>query len=179
MSLLYGQRQVRKGRRNMKTVSCMKLLAALALAAAFAGCDEGANGGMSRKKGASFRVAPIVRSDVVRTVEATGTVTPRNSSKGIPVGAQVNGKLIKLFADYNSVVTNGQVVAIIDPLVYEANYKSSVAQLHANEANVEVRKASLRSAEAELVSMLGKLEGDEFDLAGIRELASLLGGEVR
>lgn len=151
MSLLYGQRQVRKGRRNMKTVSCMKLLAALALAAAFAGCDEGANGGMSRKKGASFRVAPIVRSDVVRTVEATGTVTPRNSSKGIPVGAQVNGKLIKLFADYNSVVTNGQVVAIIDPLVYEANYKSSVAQLHANEANVEVRKASLRSAEAELV----------------------------
>ena len=39
--------------------------------------------------------------------------------------------------------------------------------------------AQIQSAEAELVSMLGKLEGDEFDLAGIRELASLLGGEVR
>ena len=129
----------------------MKALAAFALAAAFAGCGEGAKGVMPKKKGPSFRVAPIVRADVVRTVEATGTVTPRNSSKGIPVGAQVNGKLIKLYADYNSVVTNGQVVAIIDPLVYEANYKSSLAQLHANEANVEVRKASLRSAEAELV----------------------------
>ena len=98
----------------------------------------------------SFRTAPIVRSDVVRTVEATGTVTPRNSPSGIPVGAQVNGRLIKLFVDYNSVVTNGQVVALIDPLVYEANYKSAVARLHVNRANVEVSEASVRSREAEL-----------------------------
>ena len=121
-------------------------VAGLAAALALAGCD--------RTKGAakqSYRTAPISRTDIVRTVEATGTVTPRNSSSGIPVGAQVNGKLIKLFVDYNSTVTNGQVVALIDPLVYEANYKSAVAQLHVNEANVEVRKASLKSAEAELV----------------------------
>ena len=123
-------------------------IAMVGLALLAAGCGEK---GPGAAKGPQFRTAPIVRMDVVRTVEATGTVTPRNSSKGIPVGAQVNGKLIKLFVDYNSVVTNGQVVALIDPLVYEANYKSAVAQLHANEANVEVRKASLRSAEAELV----------------------------
>lgn len=103
------------------------------------------------KGAAAYRTAPIAKMDLARTVEATGTVTPRNSSSGIPVGAQVNGKLIKLFVDYNSAVTNGQVVALIDPLVYEANYKSAVAQLHVNEANVEVRKAAVKSAEAELV----------------------------
>ena len=121
-------------------------VAGLAAALALAGCDR--TKGQAKQ---SYRTAPISRTDIVRTVEATGTVTPRNSSSGIPVGAQVNGKLIKLFVDYNSAVTNGQVVALIDPLVYEANYKSAVAQLHVNEANVEVRKASLKSAEAELV----------------------------
>ena len=121
---------------------------ALALAALAAGCDKsaGGNGG----DGPKYRFAPIARADIVRTVEATGTVTPRNTSKGIPVGAQVNGKVIKLFVDYNSIVTNGQVVALIDPLVYEATYKSAVAQLHVNQANVGVRKAAIKTCEAEL-----------------------------
>lgn len=99
----------------------------------------------------TYRTVKIVKSDIVRTVRATGTITPRNSSNGIPVGAQVNGKIIKLFVDYNSAVTNGQVVALIDPRVYDASYKIALAQLHVNEANVLNRKASLRSAEAELV----------------------------
>ena len=105
---------------------------------------------MGKAKGPKFRFAQIARTDVVRTVEATGTVTPRNTKAGIPVGAQVNGRIIKLFVDYNSVVTNGQVVALIDPLVYDATYKSAVAQLHVNEANVKVRDAAVKSCEAEL-----------------------------
>ena len=126
-----------------------KFLGIFALAALVAGCGESMPM-TAKKKGPEFRTAPIARTDVVRTVEATGTVTPRNSPSGIPVGAQVNGRLIKLFVDYNSVVTNGQVVALIDPLVYEANYKSSVARLHVNQANVEVSEASVRSRQAEL-----------------------------
>ena len=106
---------------------------------------------MAKAKGPQYRFAPITRADVVRTVEATGTVTPRNTKEGIPVGAQVNGRIIKLFVDYNSPVTNGQVVALIDPLVYEANYKSAVAQLHENEANVKVCEATVASSQAALV----------------------------
>ena len=120
---------------------------ALVLALCAAGCSKGP---MGKEKGPEFRFATVERADVVRTVEATGRVTPRNTSNGIPVGAQVNGKVIKLFVDYNSVVTNGQVVALIDPLVYDATYKSAVAQLHVNEANVDVRKATVASCEAEL-----------------------------
>lgn len=132
----------------MRSVFC---LATAAMMLAVAGCGQNAPlSGAKAKKGPSFRLAPIARTDVVRTVEATGTVTPRNSPSGIPVGAQVNGRLIKLFADYNSVVTNGQVVALIDPLVYEANYKSAVARLHVSRANVEVGEATVKSREAEL-----------------------------
>ena len=132
----------------MRTKTLRTAAAALCAALAAAGCGKGAGGGGPEKAG--YRTAPIARADVVRTVEATGTVTPRKAAKGIPVGAQVNGKIIKMFVDYNSTVTNGQVVALIDPLVYEANYKSAVAQLHVNRANVEVRRAAVRSSEAEL-----------------------------
>ena len=126
-------------------------IASAATALALAGCDWFTDGDTTGKNGApKFRCADIIRGDVVRTVEATGTVTPRNTSTGIPVGAQVNGKVLKLFVDYNSTVTNGQIVALIDPLVYEATYRSAVAQLHVNQANVKVRKASIRTCEAEL-----------------------------
>ena len=138
----------------MKNCSIVRLFGlfdcfiALGLGLSVAGCSKGP---MGTEKGPRFRFATVARATVVRTVEATGTVTPRNTKEGIPVGAQVNGRIIKLFVDYNSVVTNGQVVALIDPLVYEANYKSAVAQLHENEANVKVCEASVASSEAVLV----------------------------
>ena len=116
----------------------------LILAALFAGCGEDR---LSGKTAPKYRFAPIMRTDVIRTVEATGTVQPRNTKNGIPVGAQVNGRIIKLFVDYNSVVTNGQIVALIDPLVYEASYKNAIGSLHANQANVEQREAALTLAE--------------------------------
>lgn len=128
----------------------IKVLILAAALSVLAGCGDKTPTFGGGDKRPEFRFAPIMRADIVRTVEATGTVTPRNSSKGIPVGAQVNGKVIKLFVDYNSTVTNGQIVALIDPLVYEATYKSAVAQLHVNRANVDVRRAAIRTSEAEL-----------------------------
>lgn len=94
-----------------------------------------------------YRTAPIVRADIFRTVEATGTVQP---IKKVQVGAQVNGRIVKLFVDYNSIVTNGQVVALIDPQVYEANYKSALGELHSNQANVKKCEAQLVLAEKTL-----------------------------
>ncbi len=94
-----------------------------------------------------YRSATVVRGDIVRKVEATGTVQP---IKKVQVGAQVNGKIVQLFVDYNSVVTNGQVVALIDPLVYEANYMSAQGELHGNEANVRKNEAMLALAEKTL-----------------------------
>ena len=120
----------------------MKLMAAVILAV-IAGCSEQ----FAKKEGPKYRLAPITKTDIVKTVEATGTVAP---IKKVEVGAQVNGKIIKLFVDFNSLVTNGQVVALIDPQVYDAQYRSSLAQLHANEANVKKCEAVLTLAEKTL-----------------------------
>ena len=122
---------------RVSSALCLVLSAAVVC---LAGCSESPMGGAKEPK---FRFTKIERADVVRTVEATGTVTPRNTKEGIPVGAQVNGRIIKLFVDYNSVVTNGQVVALIDPLVYEAAYKSAVAQLHSNRARLVLAEKTL------------------------------------
>ncbi len=104
------------------------------------------------KKGpkVGFRSAPLQRMELVRTVSATGTVNPRNTTDGIPVGSQVNGKLIKLYVDYNDVVTNGQLCAQIDPRTYQATLDKAIANLKVSEADVLVRQANLRSAQAEL-----------------------------
>ena len=126
------------------------LLAAAAMAAVLSGCnDEGiasAPGGVGR-----YRTAEIGRADIVGTVSATGTVTPRNTASGIPVGAQVNGKIIKLYVDYNDTVTNNQAVAEIDPLVYDAEYKSAVARLHVSERAVDEARCALNSRKEELI----------------------------
>lgn len=123
---------------------------ALAFAAGLIGCGEKISL-TAGKKAPTYRTAPIARTDVVRTVSATGIITPRNTKAGVPVGAQVNGKLIKLYVDYNDVVTNGQIVAEIDPLVYKANYKNAVARLHISEAGVLTSQCALNQREAELV----------------------------
>ena len=129
-----------------------RLMFTCAAALLVAGCGKEGGGPFGGPpKGPKFRFAPITRTDLVRTVEATGTVQPRNTPSGIPVGAQVNGKVIKLFVDYNSTVTNGQVVALIDPLVYEATYRNAVGQLHGNRAKVKQCEAALVLAEKTLV----------------------------
>ena len=126
---------MRRGEEKMKKYSI-----AIVLGLCLVGCSKGPMGKDGTPK---FRFAKIERADVVRTVEATGTVTPRNTKSGIPVGAQVNGRIIKLFVDYNSIVTNGQIVALIDPLVYDATYKSAVAQLHSNQAKLVLAEKTL------------------------------------
>lgn len=110
-----------------------------------------------------YRTAVIGRGDVVSTVEATGTVQP---IKKVEVGTQVNGKIIELHVDYNSIVTNGQLVAKIDPKVYQATYDSALGQLHQNEANVAKCEAALTLAEKTLArkeNLVKKEMGTEAD----------------
>ena len=129
----------------MKWIKAIVVLSILA-GCAFFGWRSFRSGAAAAEK-VRYRTANVVRMDVIRNVEATGTVQP---IKEVEVGAQVNGRILRLFVDYNSVVTNGQVVALIDPQVYEANYKSSLGELHSNEANVKKCEAQLVLAEKTL-----------------------------
>jgi HlyD family secretion protein len=98
--------------------------------------------------GPHFRTAPVTRQTVIQKISATGTVQP---IKEVAVGTQVNGRILHLYADFNSVVTNDQIVALIDPAVYEANLARDTAQLKSNLANVDQTTAKLTLAEKDLV----------------------------
>src|SRR6202163_4811972 len=68
--------------------------------------------------GVSFQTAPVTRGPITQAVTATGTLNP---VQNVQVGSQVSGNIQKLFADFNSIVKAGQVVAQIDPVVFQAN----------------------------------------------------------
>ncbi|MDO8721148.1 MAG: efflux RND transporter periplasmic adaptor subunit, partial [Syntrophales bacterium] len=85
-----------------------------------------------------FRTERISRGDVVSTVTATGTV---NAVTTVLVGTQVSGTIKHIYADFNSSVKRGQLIATIDPATFEAQ----VAQARANSL---VAKANVAKAEA-------------------------------
>src|SRR5438874_562831 len=81
----------------------------------------------------AYRTSAVERGDVVATVSAAGTV---NALVMVEVGSQISGQVKELYADFNSSVTQGQIIARIDPETYE----SKVAQA---EAELEIAQALL------------------------------------
>lgn len=95
-----------------------------------------------------YRVKPVAKGAIVQTVNATGIIQP---IKLVQVGTQVNGPVKKLYADFNSRVKAGEVVAQIDPALYEARVAHDKASLIRSKAELERVKANLDLAEKELV----------------------------
>src|SRR5512133_3427512 len=67
--------------------------------------------------GASYQTATIARGPITQAVTATGTLNP---VVNVQVGSQVSGNIAKSFVDFNSQVKAGQVVAQIDPALFQA-----------------------------------------------------------
>ncbi len=97
----------------------------------------------------SYRTAKVERGAVVSEVSCSGTVNPVTTVK---VGAEVSGKIRDLFVDFNSEVTEGQLIAQIDPESFEAAVRQGEADLKVAQANVLIRKAAVERAKAELES---------------------------
>ena len=83
-----------------------------------------ANGGGSLP--VEYRTASVERGSIVSVVGATGTINPVTS---VQIGAQVTGKIISLHADYNSVVKAGDIIARIDPSLFQAKRDQAAANL--------------------------------------------------
>ncbi|HMD35414.1 MAG TPA: efflux RND transporter periplasmic adaptor subunit [Vicinamibacterales bacterium] len=76
--------------------------------------------------------SPITRGDIVDTVGATGTLQAVTT---VQVGSQVSGNISWLGADFNSIVHKGQVIAKLDPSLFEAQMEQSRANLSQAQAN--------------------------------------------
>src|SRR4051812_32676426 len=93
-----------------------------------------------RSSGAtSFQTAPVTRGPLTQAVTATGTLNPVVT---VQVGSQVSGNIAKLFADYNSQVKAGQVVAQIDPVVFQATVTQAEGDLASAQAGLELARAN-------------------------------------
>ncbi|MBI4390260.1 MAG: biotin/lipoyl-binding protein, partial [candidate division NC10 bacterium] len=72
----------------------------------------------------AYRTAPVERGEIVATVVATGTLNPVTT---VQVGSQISGMVKHLYADFNSVVKRGQLIARIDPELFEARLNQARA----------------------------------------------------
>ena len=85
-------------------------------------------------------VVIVTRGDIEDVVSAQGTLEPKDY---VDVGAQVSGQLKKLHVDIGDVVKAGDLLAELDPQVYETVRKGDEAKLGALQAQMEQQKAQL------------------------------------
>ena len=92
-----------------------------------------------RKGSINYQTATVTRGPLTQTVTATGTLNP---VVNVQVGSQVSGNIAKLFADFNSQVKAGQVVAQIDPATFQATVTQAEGDLASAQAGLELARVS-------------------------------------
>ncbi|MGH7983633.1 MAG: efflux RND transporter periplasmic adaptor subunit [Candidatus Udaeobacter sp.] len=85
----------------------------------------------------NYQIATVTRGPITQAVTATGTLNP---VLNVQVGSQVSGNIAKLFADFNSQVKAGQVVAQIDPALFQATVTQAEGDLANAQAALELAK---------------------------------------
>ncbi len=101
--------------------------------------------GLNRSTQPQHFTAKVDRGDIHDVVEATGTI---NAVITVQVGSQVSGTIAKLNVDFNSRVHKGDVVAQIDPALFQGALLQASADLDNAKANLAAAKANVEKAEA-------------------------------
>jgi HlyD family secretion protein len=92
---------------------------------------------------------PVTRGDIVSVVAATGTV---NAVTTVEVGSEITGTIESLGANFNDIVRKGQVLARLDPSIYQTSLDQAKAALQSAQADAE----RYRVAEAESDTVLAR-----------------------
>jgi HlyD family secretion protein len=140
------------------------LLAAAAAVVVLAGAGLVFRNGSGKPK---YLTMPVKRGPLTATVEATGTINPLTT---VPVGSSVSGTVKYIFADFNSRVSAGQVLAQLDPQIFEAQVVTARGNLKNLEAALDVASAAIQVSEANVA----KLQADlGYARANSRRIADL------
>jgi HlyD family secretion protein len=124
---------------RVRTVAIVVVLAGAAAAYAAYRAHE-----KSSRPAFTFDVAAVTRGPIVARVTASGTVSALVT---VQVGSQVSGRVQQIFVDYNSPVTKGEVIAKIDPKLFEAAEAQAKANYVAARDNLAKAKAAALDAE--------------------------------
>src|SRR6266487_2569203 len=115
-----------------------------------AAIGAGAGAYYIRRGGPEVQVqtTPVTRGDIVDTVGATGTLQAVTT---VQVGSQVSGNIQYLGADFNSIVKKGQIIARLDPSLFEAQLQQANANLNQTRANLTKAQSDLDRTKVQLV----------------------------
>lgn len=108
-----------------------------------------------------YATARIDRGDIDATVITTGNL---NAEITVQVGSQVSGNIIALYADFNTKVKKGQLVAEIDPAPFKAALEQAVATLNAAKAAVVTAQATLAKSQSDLASAQANVASQKANL---------------
>jgi len=108
----------------------------------------------------AYRTGKLERGALLATVSASGNVTPVAQ---VSVSSQISGQIQELFADFNSEVKAGQLIAQIDPATYEYRVRSA-------EADLDAAKASVLTAQANATVARAAVSRAQTDLAEARRI---------
>ena len=101
--------------------------------------------GLNRGSQVQHFTAKVEEGEIDDVVEATGTI---NAVITVQVGSQVSGTIAKLNVDFNSRVHKGDIVALIDPALFQGALLQATADLENAKANLAAAKANLEKAKA-------------------------------
>ncbi len=105
-----------------------------------------------------YRTAKVERGSISAFVTANGTINPVIT---VLVGSQVSGTIQKLYADYNSRVKKDQLIAQIDPAIFQA-------QVSQAKAKVENARASFLNAQADIATARSNVESSKANVIKAR-----------
>lgn len=115
----------------------------------------------SRPAAPEFVTARIDRGDIDATATTTGNL---NAEITVQVGSQVSGNIIALYADFNTKVTKGQLVAEIDPAPFKAAVDQALATVNAAKAAQVTGEASLAKSQSDLASAEANVASQQANL---------------
>ena len=92
------------------------------------------------KKSVSYKSVPVKKRTIIESVEAAGTINPVQT---VDIGTQVSGTIKEIYVDYNSEVKKGDLLAQIDPALFQAQVDKARSDLNAAKANYQRSKSML------------------------------------
>ena len=117
----------------------------------------------------TYETVPVERGTIQASVTATGTL---NAVVDVLVGSQVSGNIKALYADWNTRVTKGQLVALIDPEIFQAQVDQTRATLGAAHSAVVTAGAQVEKAKSDSAAAVANEKATEATAA--KDLATSL-----
>jgi len=130
----------RKRRFSWKTAAASAFAVALA---------AGAYWYSNRSQTPQYQTAAVDRGDIESAITATGNC---NAVVTVQVGSQVSGNIVALYADFNTKVKQGQLVARIDPAPFQAAVDQAKAMLQNAQASVITARATVKKSDSDVAN---------------------------